>query len=150
LEIERSTEQYARKRAAETGRREKKHEEYVEDFHAAVLSFLAFHPRHAKLAERLARAVVEHATPVGSGTVARTARIPIEERAAAAVIAWLRHQTSEYDSMKIARVKGKRREARRAIARKSHEILDSYRNDQALGTGCSLRAALDKLQQAKG
>ena len=46
----------------------------VETFHQAVLMFLAFHPRHAELARRLARAVTEHATPVGSGTVARTRR----------------------------------------------------------------------------
>lgn len=50
-----------------------------------------------------------HATPVGSGTVARTSRIPIERRAEAAVIAWLRHQTTAYDDMKIPRVKGRRR-----------------------------------------
>ena len=34
----------------------------------------------AGLAEQLADAVTQHATPVGSGTVARTQRIPIEKR----------------------------------------------------------------------
>ena len=57
------------------------------DFHAAVLKFLAFHPAHAGFADRLARAVADHATPVGSGTVARNeAKIPVEQRAEAAVI----------------------------------------------------------------
>jgi len=51
------------------------------------------------LAIRLARAVADHATPVGSGTVARTKRIPVEERAEAAVIAWMRHQTTGYDGI---------------------------------------------------
>ena len=69
-------------------RREAEQAEYVEDFQAAVIAFLAFHGRHAELAQRLAKAVAEHATPVGSGTVARTKRIPIERRAEAAVIAW--------------------------------------------------------------
>jgi hypothetical protein len=46
--------------------------------------FLAFHPMHANLADRLARAVTNQATPVGSGTVARTKRIPVEQRAEAA------------------------------------------------------------------
>jgi hypothetical protein len=41
------------------------------------------------LAEKLAAAVPQHATPVGSGTVAGTERIPIHERAEAAVIAWM-------------------------------------------------------------
>jgi len=40
-----------------------------------------------------------HATPVGSGTVARTKRIPVEQRAEAAVIARMRHQTTGHDSM---------------------------------------------------
>ena len=66
-------------------------------------AFLNFHPDHAELADRLAHAVADHATPVGSGTVARTKRIPVEQRAEAAVIAWLRHQTTAYDSMAIPR-----------------------------------------------
>ena len=38
-----------------------------------------------------------HATPVGTGTVARIERIPMNERAEAAVIAWLRHRTTAYN-----------------------------------------------------
>ena len=72
-----------------------------------MVSFLAFHSSHQALADRLARAVTDHATPVGSGTVARTKRIPVERRAEAAVIAWMRHQTTGYDWMAIPRVKGK-------------------------------------------
>jgi hypothetical protein len=94
LKAERSTEGYAKRKQADSRRRDKAHVEYVEDFHAAVVTFLAFHPVHADLGNRLARAVADHATPVGSGTVARTKRIPIEQRAQAAVIAWLRHQTT--------------------------------------------------------
>ena len=93
LEVERSTEGYAKRREADARRRDKAQAEYVEDFHAAVLKFLAFHPNHADMAEKLACAVADHATPVGSGTVARTKRIPVDRRAEAAVIAWMRHQT---------------------------------------------------------
>ena len=42
------------------------------------VNFLAFHPVHADLANKMALAVTAHATPVGSGTVARTKRIPVE------------------------------------------------------------------------
>jgi hypothetical protein len=73
--------------------------------------------------------VTEHATPVGSGTVARTERIPLERRAEAAVIAWMRHQTTAYDSMKIARVRGERREVRRELATISRAVLDLHRRD---------------------
>ena len=139
---ERSTESYSRRRAADTRRREAKQAEYVEDFEAAVVAFLAFHERHADLALKLARAVTSHATPVGSGTVARTQRIPIERRAEAAVIAWLRHQTTGYDSMQIARVKGRRREVRRMLAERSRELLAGYRRGAAPSSSCPLACVL--------
>jgi hypothetical protein len=109
LEGERATDAYAKRKAADARRRDKAQAEYAEDFFGAVVAFLAFHPNHADLTDRLARAVTEHATPVGSGTVARTKRIPVEQRAEAAVIAWLRHQTTGYEGMVIARVKGRPR-----------------------------------------
>lgn len=142
LEAERSTEGYAKRKEADARRRDKAQAEYVEDFHAAVLTFLAFHPRHTELADRLARAVADHATPVDSGTVARTKRIPVEQRAEAAVIAWLRHQTTAYESMKIQRVKGKRREVRRMLAQRSKELLGRYRRGEAVGDECPLTKAL--------
>jgi hypothetical protein len=73
--------------------------------------------------------VTQHATPVGSGTVARTERISIERRAESAVIAWMRHQTTAYDSMKIARIKGERRHVRRQLAELSRAVLDLHRRD---------------------
>ena len=132
LEVERSTEGYAKRKEADARRRDKAQAEYVEDFYGAVLKFLAFHPAHADLAQRLARAVADHATPVGSGTVARTKRIPVEQRAEAAVIAWMRHQTTAYDSMKIPRIKGKRREVRRMLAQRSKELLGRYRRGETV------------------
>ena len=85
LEAERSTEQFAKRKESAAQRREKVQAEYVDDFLGAVVTFLAFHPNHTELANRLARAVSDHATPVGSGTVARTKRIPVEQRAEAAL-----------------------------------------------------------------
>lgn len=143
LDVERSTETYAKRRAADARRRENAQAEYVEDFLGAVVSFLDFHPAHAELGQHLARAVTEHATPVGSGTVARTKRIPVEQRAEAAVIAWMRHQTTGYEGMTIPRVKGKRREVRRMLARRSKELLVRYRQGESLSDVCPLRRALD-------
>ena len=65
-------------------------------------------------------------------------RIPVEQRAEAAVIAWMRHQTTGYDSMKIARVKGKRREVRRMLAQRSKELLARYRQGDVNGEECPL------------
>jgi len=142
LAIERAKPQYARKRAADAKRRDEAQTEYVETFQQSVLRFLAFAPPHAEIADRLAQAVTAHATPVGSGTVARTQRIPVEERAEAAVIAWMRHQTTAYDNMPIPRVKGKRREVRRMLARRSKELLDRYRRGEAIDAMCPLMRVL--------
>ena len=145
LVAERGTEKFARKREAAPRRRETVLAEYVEDFHTAFVTFLAFHPAYTELAHRLARAVTDHATPVGSGTVARTQRIPVEERAEAAMIAWMRHQTTAYDSMHIPRVKGHRREVRRMLARRSKELLDRYRRGGTIADTCPLHLALMKV-----
>ena len=69
LVAERFAEGYAKRREADARRRDKAQAAYVEDFFGAVVKFLAFNPNHADLADRFARAVADHATPVGSGTV---------------------------------------------------------------------------------
>jgi hypothetical protein len=143
LERERATPAYAQRLQASRARRAEQQLDYVEDFRGAVLEFLAFAPAYAELAQALARAVTEHATPVGAGTVARTKRIPLEERARAAVIAWLRHQTTAYDSMDIERVKGRRREVRRRLAQRSRRLLAGFRRgDPVEVESCPLHRAL--------
>ncbi|HVK86749.1 MAG TPA: DUF2293 domain-containing protein [Kofleriaceae bacterium] len=129
IEADRSTEAYAKKRASDVERRARTQAAYAASFEDEVRAFLRFAPRWAALGERLAQLVAVHATPVGSGTVARTQRIPIEERARAAVIAWMRHQTTGYDDMKIERVAGRRREVRRELAELSRALLDVHRRD---------------------
>jgi len=149
IEAERETPAYARKRASALASREKAHAEYVEDFVGEVRKFLAFADEHDTLAGRLAEAIAAHATPVGSGTVARTERIPIGERAEAATIAWLRHQTTGYDSMSIPRVKGERREVRRMLAQRSRLLLDRYRRAEVVPDDrCPIRTALDRVARA--
>jgi hypothetical protein len=145
LEAERSTPQYAKKRVADVKRREQKQELYVGEFALAVLQFLDFAPAYAELALRLAERVAAHATPVGSGTVARTERIPIDERAEAAIIAWMRHQTTAYDSMKIARVKGQRRDVRRQLAEISRIVLQHHRQGPLHAVdGCPLCVTMQR------
>lgn len=140
---ERGTEAYAKKRSAETERRARTEAAYAESFEEAVVRFLGFSREWSKLGEVMAKLVAAHATPVGSGTVARTKRIPVEERASAAVIAWMRHQTTAYDDMTIARVKGERRKVRRELAAISRRVLDAHRRDVPHGIdGCSLCRAI--------
>jgi hypothetical protein len=143
LAAERGTEGYAKRKESDSRRREREQRAYVEQFEAEVLAFLRFSPRWGDLALTLAQRVTAHATPVGSGTVARTARISVEERAEAAVIAWMRHQTTAYDRMSIQRIKGMRREVRRQLADISRAVLDHHRREHAHApTGCSLCTAI--------
>lgn len=147
VEAKRSTPEYARRKITDKKRRDRKHHQYVDDFYQQTLRYLHFHANHQEMAKKLAKAVTEHATPVGSGTVARTQRIPIQERVEAAVIAWMRHQTTAYDAMHIARIKGRRREVRRKLAERSKELLDYYRTPNSPDTNCPLIRALGKMEQ---
>jgi len=145
LDAERSTEAYAKKRQADVARRERSQAAYASSFEQEVHAFLRFSPRWDELGRLIARLVAQHATPVGSGTVARTERIPIEERAEAAVIAWMRHRTTSYDHMKIERVAGRRREVRRELAQVSRAVIDLHRRDvMHAPQACSLCSAVDE------
>ncbi|WP_243346077.1 DUF2293 domain-containing protein [Parabacteroides sp. FAFU027] len=141
----RSTEEYKKKKIYTAERREKKQAEYDAEFCQAIERYLNFHSNHKELEHKLARVVTAHAIPIGSGTVARTQLIPIEERAAHAVIAWMRHQTTFYDDMKIARIKGERRSIRRQLAQISVNLLAGYREGKDIDRDCPLQKALDNL-----
>jgi hypothetical protein len=58
------------------------------------------------------------------------------------VIAWMCHQTTGYDGFVIPRVKGRRREVRRMLARRSQELLHRYRRGEPVPDGCPLQKAL--------
>jgi hypothetical protein len=58
------------------------------------------------------------------------------------VIAWMRYQTTGYEGMAIPRVKGKWREVRRTLARRSQELLDRYRRGGPVPETCPLGKAL--------
>lgn len=149
LAFERADPAYARKLEAGRRRRSAEQAEYAEDFRAAVLAFLNFHPSRRVEAETLARLIADHATPVGSGTVARTERIPIEERAEAATIAWMRHQTTGYDGMVVPRIAGRRRELRRLLAQRSVQLLARYRRGEVIDAAtCPLACALAAVSAA--
>lgn len=145
LEAKRSAPGYAQKRLQGLAARDKKHQAYVQEFYTEILEFLGFHCRYETLAKQLAGVVTEFATPVGSGTVARTERIPVADRARSAVIAWMRHQTTNYDRMAIARIKGTRRQVRRELAGRSLDLLQLYRDGRDIPPTCPLQRALFSL-----
>lgn len=136
---------YEKKKASAAKSRDKKQAAYKVEFEQAVRQHLNFHSKHKALEIKMAKLVTEHAIPIGSGTVARTAMIPIEEKAGKAVIAWMRHKTTNYDNMKIARVKGERRAVRRKLAQESVKVLNAYRRGDEIVKGCVLNKALSKV-----
>ena len=142
VKVLRSTTEYQTKKLYTAERRDKKQTAYGIEFCSAVETYLNFHHNYKALEKRLAQAVTRHATPIGSRTVARTTQIPIEERAALAVIAWMRHQTTAYDEMKVARIKGERRAVRRSLAQQSVALLANYREGKIATTDCLLQQAL--------
>jgi len=145
-EAVRSTASYKKKIENSRNVRLKKQALYEIDFLESIKNYLSFNACYKELEQKLAEAVTIHAVPVGSGTVARTAMIPIEERAEKAVIAWMRHNTTAYESMAIPRIKGKRRETRRILAKHSSKILDLYRKGEVIPENCPLKKALNLLQ----
>jgi hypothetical protein len=143
LESERQCPSYQKRIDAGRRRRANVQDAYAGDFREAVRLYLNFDVAYETHAASLADLVSAHAVPVGSGTVARTVRIPIEERAAAATIAWMRHQTTAYDHMEIQRAKGRRREVRRMLAQRSAQLLAQYRTGSPVDlANCPLHAAL--------
>lgn len=145
LKKEREDPAYEKKLEAGRMRRARAQDAYAKEFETALVGFLDFADGYQSLAEKMAKVVAAHAVPVGSGTVARTKRIPIERRAEAAVIAWMRHQTTAYDDMVIPRQKGARREVRRMLAKRSRALLDRYRKENNRIASCPLMMALDKI-----
>lgn len=142
LDAERSNPAYLRRLERARQARIAKEDAYAVEFRQAVVDFLAFAPVYEEMAWDLADAVTDLAIPVGSGTVARTERIPLAQRAEAAVIAWMRHQTTNYDRMYIANLKGERRAVRRTLAENSRNVLERYRKGEPLEEDCPLVAAL--------
>ena len=70
---------------------------YQQQLADAVVAFLAFAPRHSMLAVRIARESAGRAAVVGSGRVGRSRLLPIDERAALAARAYIRHRFTDYE-----------------------------------------------------
>ncbi|PKG85637.1 DUF2293 domain-containing protein [Colwellia sp. 75C3] len=145
VEAQRADPKHQKKLAQAKVRREEKEVVFSTDFQQEIIKFLNFDKKYQALVEQLAVLVKEHAVPVGSGTVARSSSVTLDDKAALAVMAWMRHQTSAYDSTSVPRIKGARRELRRKIARQSERILAKYRSgDEVDFILCPLYKALYK------
>jgi hypothetical protein len=70
---------------------------YRDEIADAIRRFLAFAPEHTDLADEIASEAATRAAVVGSGRVGRTKTLSLDERAALAARALIRHQHTSYD-----------------------------------------------------
>jgi hypothetical protein len=89
--------QRATKRAAGARSRERAEGRYRVEFADAIRSWLAFRPEFAALADEIAVGAAARAAEVGSGRVGRTKTLTVDERAALAARAFIRHRYTDYD-----------------------------------------------------
>ncbi len=89
-------------RVASTRQRDKNEAAYRTEFEAAVMHRLRFSPAHAAVAGDIARGAVDRAAVVGSGHVGRTKTLSLEDRAALAARAFIRHRYTDYEDQLFA------------------------------------------------
>ena len=87
----------AKARHVAAGSRARRNEKYEQELRDAVVAFLDFPPSHAELAKQIAAATAAHAAVIGSGRVGRTQRLTLEEKAALATRAHIRHRHTRYE-----------------------------------------------------
>jgi hypothetical protein len=90
------------RREAGARSRERQEARYKDELTAAIVTYLDFAPAHEALAETIAREAAQRAAVVGSGRVGRTRLLPLEERAALAARAELRHAYTDYEQQLAA------------------------------------------------
>ena len=113
---------------------------YRAEFEGAVLRWLAFGPGHQVLAEEIARGAADRAAVVGSGRVGRTKQLTLDERAALAARAFIRHRHTDYEdrliSLELSELDidsgvgsdvGDYREIKRMVHREVEAFLEQYR-----------------------
>jgi uncharacterized protein DUF2293 len=87
----------ARDRQQGARQRARTEDRYRTELAAAIVDFLAFGPEHQELAAEVADGAAAQASEVGSGRVGRTRIRSLQERAALAARAWIRHRYTEYE-----------------------------------------------------
>lgn len=85
------------RREAGARSRERQEARYQQELTAAIVDYLASTPEHQRLAERIAADAAERAAVVGSGRVGRTRLLSLQERAALAARAQIRHAYTDYE-----------------------------------------------------
>jgi Uncharacterized conserved protein (DUF2293) len=92
-----TAEKRAKARQGAAGTRVRDNVRYEQQLRDAVVAYLDFAPPHAELASQVAAETARHAAVVGSGRVGRTQLLTLEEKAALAARAHIRHSHTAYE-----------------------------------------------------
>jgi len=113
----------------EAGARSRARQEarYQDELAAAIVEYLHFAARHEALAQTIARSAAKRAAVVGSGRVGRTRILALDERAALAARAQIRHAHTDYDDrLDELSVLGEEDELYRDIKAQAHDAVDAF------------------------
>lgn len=122
-----TAEQRTKARAQAASTRARAESRYEDELRRAILEFLAFDPHHEALAEEIAGTAAARAAVVGSGRVGRTRTIMLEERAALAARAHIRHHHTNYhDELDTIAVEWDDEYLYRRVKRPANEAVDEF------------------------
>ena len=119
----------ARAARREAGARSRARQEvrYQDELAQAIVEYLHFAPEHQAMAETVARSAAERAAAVGSGRVGRTRILALDERAALAARAQIRHAHTDYhDRLDELRVRGEDDDLYRLIKAQARDAVETF------------------------
>jgi hypothetical protein len=103
-----------------------RHEDaYRQQLADTIMAFLDFAPAYDGLARSIATEAAQRAAEVSSGRVGRTQKLPIDERAALAARAPIRHKYTEYEDRPLSQVWDDEF-LYQAVKRDAHNEVDRY------------------------
>ena len=130
-QAERTADARARARERAAAQRDKSELAYREELAAAIEVWLDFTDEHRGLAQQIAGAAADHAAVVGSGRVGRTSTLSLEEKAALAARAHIRHHYTDYEDQLFqaesdSGITDVDAETYRELRRRAHDAVDRF------------------------
>ena len=128
-----TADQRAAARVAGARHRERVEVDYQVELRDTVVRWLDFAPEHHDLAARIADGAAAQATVVGSGRVGRTKTLSVDERAALAARAYIRHHHTDYhdrlDNVNVGLGDDIDDDDYHTIKRAAHDEVEAFLND---------------------
>lgn len=125
-EAEKTAEKRQRARKHGAASRSRAADRDRQELEAAIVEFLAFSDDHNRLAREIAEGAAARAGVVGSGRVGRTRTIALEDRAALAARAYIRHNLTSYEDNLVDQEVWDDEFLYREVKRSAQEAVDRF------------------------